>query len=141
MTKFEFYNNNPKGVLTEDCVIRSVSAFLNQPYEKTLNDLLDIYKETGIHIGDKKCFIEYLKRIDKIDVINVSYDERITITELSILISRNNWSRLNGLTEKNSKNLLILLCNNHLTYFKDYVIMDTWNCACEYISQIYIYKD
>lgn len=34
-----FYNNNPAGLRIGDCVVRAISAALNQPWERTYIDL------------------------------------------------------------------------------------------------------
>ena len=139
MKNFKFINNNPQGVLTEDCVIRSISLFLNIPYEQVLNNLLDIYRLTGYHIGDKRCYEEYLKSYN-IKIINIS-NYNITISELITFISNNYYGSVPELSDIKSDKLLILLQNFHLTYMEKYVIMDTWNCICEKISQIYVQGD
>ena len=36
---YVFFNNNPKGLKIGDCVVRAISAALNQPWERTYIDL------------------------------------------------------------------------------------------------------
>ncbi len=60
-TTFEFYNANPKGKRTTDCVTRAVSAALGQSYEQTTRELLDMWSKTGYEMTDVKCFGKYLE--------------------------------------------------------------------------------
>ena len=58
---FTFYNANPKGKKTTDCVVRAICTALDQTYEKTVKELTDMWLETGYDLCDVKCFGKYLE--------------------------------------------------------------------------------
>ena len=58
---FTYYNANPKGKKTDDCVIRAICTALNEDYEKTARGLLEIALKTGYYTTDGKCFGKYLE--------------------------------------------------------------------------------
>lgn len=58
---FEHYNANPKGKRTGDCVTRAICAALEQSYEQTVKELIELWLETGYEMTDTKCFGKYLE--------------------------------------------------------------------------------
>lgn len=58
---FEFYNANPKGKKTTDCVVRAICTALDQPYEQTVRELVDLWLKTGYEMSETKCVGKYLK--------------------------------------------------------------------------------
>ena len=58
---FHFHNANPKGKMTEDCVIRAITTALRQPYEQTLRELAEINIKTGYMLNGNKGIDAYMK--------------------------------------------------------------------------------
>ena len=58
---FTYYNANPKGKKTTDCVIRAICTALNQDYNKTAKELLEFWLKTGYNMSDVKCYGKYLE--------------------------------------------------------------------------------
>lgn len=58
---YHFYNNNPKGRFTGDCVIRSLALGLNQDYAVTARELLETSLSTGYGINTPDCYSRYLE--------------------------------------------------------------------------------
>ena len=58
---FHFHNANPKGKMTEDCVIRAITTALRQPYEQTLRELAEITIKTGYMLNGNKGIDAYMK--------------------------------------------------------------------------------
>lgn len=58
---FTYYNANPKGKKTTDCVIRAICTALDQDYKTTARELLEFWLETGYDMSDVKCFGKYLE--------------------------------------------------------------------------------
>lgn len=58
---FEYYNTNPKGKLTTDCVARAISTALEQTWEYTVIDLAQFAIETGYDTHDPKGYGKYLE--------------------------------------------------------------------------------
>jgi hypothetical protein len=59
---FKFYNANPKGRITGDCVFRAFSLAMDQDYNQTVMEMAELMCETGWALNDKYGEAEYLKR-------------------------------------------------------------------------------
>ena len=60
-TTFKFYNANPKGRITGDCVIRAISTATGKNYWQVLDDLYVLNKATGYILNEKQCYDKYLE--------------------------------------------------------------------------------
>lgn len=58
---FKYYNANPKGRITCDCVVRAICTALNEPYKYVLMEMMELSIETGYEYTDKKCIDKYLQ--------------------------------------------------------------------------------
>lgn len=58
---FTYYNANPKGRITCDCVARAICTALNEPYNNVLKEMFEMQLETGYEYTDKKCIDKYLQ--------------------------------------------------------------------------------
>ena len=59
---FRFYNANPKGRITTDCVIRAISTALDLPYNTVVMEMAKLQCETGYDDGDVKLYDRYLAK-------------------------------------------------------------------------------
>lgn len=57
---FHFYNANPKGKLTGDCVIRALCAAMGEPYETVYRELFEFSLKCGYMLNCKECYDKYL---------------------------------------------------------------------------------
>lgn len=57
---FKFYNANPKGKFTCDCVARAVCTALDEPYETVLREMFEMQIKTGYEYTDVKGIDKYL---------------------------------------------------------------------------------
>lgn len=57
---FHFYNANPFGRYTGDCVVRAISTATTNEYKAVLGDLCAIQMETGYSNCSKECWERYL---------------------------------------------------------------------------------
>jgi hypothetical protein len=58
---FTFYNANPKGKITCDCVARAVCTALGESYNDVLKEMFNMSIETGYEYTDSKCMDKYLQ--------------------------------------------------------------------------------
>lgn len=58
---FTFYNANPKGKFTGDCVIRAICTALDKPYEEVYRELLELCLKNGYSIASKENYSKYLE--------------------------------------------------------------------------------
>lgn len=59
---FHFYNANPKGRITGDCVIRALCTAMQRPYEEVYKELFEFSLSTGYMLNDKKCYEKWLEK-------------------------------------------------------------------------------
>lgn len=59
---FEWFNANPKGRITGDCVFRAFTLALDQDYNQTVMEMAELMCETGWSLNDQHGEDEYLKR-------------------------------------------------------------------------------
>lgn len=59
---FHFYNANPKGKYTTDCVIRAISTGTEIPYETVLREMAEQQIKTGYDMSETKAIAMYLKK-------------------------------------------------------------------------------
>lgn len=58
---FTYKNMNPKNRITGDCVIRAIALALEQDYNKTLKEIVEVQLKTGYMIDTKECYGRYLE--------------------------------------------------------------------------------
>jgi hypothetical protein len=58
---FTYYNANPKGKITCDCVARAICTGLNEPYNEVLKEMFEMQIKTGYEYTDAKCTDKYLE--------------------------------------------------------------------------------
>ena len=58
---FHFYNANPKGKRTTDCVVRAITVALDQPYDQTLRELTEMSLKTGWMWNENKGIDAFMK--------------------------------------------------------------------------------
>ena len=58
---YHFYNANPKGRRTTDCVVRAICTALEQDYNKTVIELAEMQCATGYDDADDKLYDKYLQ--------------------------------------------------------------------------------
>lgn len=60
---FHYHNQNPRGRLTTDCVIRAISAAAAISYNQVVMDLAALQCDTGYDDGDVKLYDLYLRTL------------------------------------------------------------------------------
>lgn len=140
-TIFTYVNNNPHNKITSDCVIRSISLFLNQDYLQILYDLLQVYMRTGYHIGDPVCFMYYLSQLNKFTKVVVPELNKLTLKKFCVDIQNQNYSNLLKINSKNCDKVLVLLGNSHLTFLEKGVIMDIGDCSNLFVNTYWVYGE
>ena len=58
---FTYFNANPKGKKTSDCICRAICTTLQQPYDETMKELIDLSLATGYEYSDVRCYGKYLQ--------------------------------------------------------------------------------
>lgn len=59
---FHYFNANPKGRITGDCVFRAFATAMERDYNRTVMEMAELMCETGYALNDKYGEEEYLAR-------------------------------------------------------------------------------
>ena len=113
---FMYYNANPKGKITSDCVIRALSCGLNKDYNEVLDELVAMQKKTGLMLNDKALYEKYLKKL--------GYEKQLQPRRVDgTKYTGNEFAKF-------MKGVVIArIGGHHITVIKYGQIMDTWNCG------------
>ena len=57
---FHYYNANPKNKLTGDCWLRAVCTGLDQDYNQTLREMVEVHLKTGYELSSNEAMAKYL---------------------------------------------------------------------------------
>lgn len=110
MSKFKYYNNNPKGIHTEDCVTRAITLASGLPYRKIRHKLeliADLYECEELCMCCYKMYIEQILR-----GIPVMADD-MTIGEFA---------------DKYPRGIYLVRVDGHLSCVIDNVCYDIFDC-------------
>ena len=58
---FHYYNANPKGRITTDCVVRAIVAATDLPYSQVVMELAELQCKTGYDDAEKRLYGKYLE--------------------------------------------------------------------------------
>ena len=139
---FHFHNANPKGKMTEDCVVRAITTALNQPYEQTLRELAEMTIKTGYMLNGNKGIDAYMKskgwtkcKQPKKDdgtkytgkefcrtLVHPIYSEELNLTNRSFEINR----------------IIANIGGHHTVAIMSGQIWDTWNSADGSIGIVWV---
>ncbi len=112
---FEKYNNHPKGLLTNDCVVRAISTAMDKDYmecRRELNQKKREWKFTSYKVSE---FIyKYLSDHERIKIKVEKGKPRIKGSDFCDL---------------HPEGTYILKMAGHLAVCIDGVILDTWDCS------------
>lgn len=113
---YTFYNANPKGHRTDDCVVRAIAAALDQSWSKTLKDLTTFAVSTGYMVTDVKCYSRYLesKGWVKQTAPRKAGNKRYTGKDIGKILYKPAVMHMGG---------------HHLTYFDGTKVKDIWDCT------------
>ena len=126
---FTFWNANPKGRITGDCVVRAIATATNIPYNDVVKGMTEVYLKTGYVWNDKKGIEAYMKSIGwvKHQQPRKKDGTKYTGKEWSEHLYSIFDSHIEG--EKNLHNMVTNIGGHHTTAFIDGRCMDIWDCT------------
>lgn len=127
MIKYECYNHNPKFKKTTDCVVRALSFATQIKYFDVVDELVEIYKKTGFHIADKKCYEKFLEKhgFIKMKQARKSDNTKYTLREFDKVIKKDE--------------LVIVSIAHHLAVVYDHIVMDIWDCRGKVVGNYWVW--
>lgn len=140
MIYYKYLNVNPKGVDTNDCVIRAI-AICNyyglsnkRPYYKSDmdNEYYETYKDlykygvlNSLMINDERNYMEYL--VENRGLKEIKFDK--------------NTIKLKELDKYGFEDMdMVVNLNGHLTVIIDNTLLDTFDCRNEFVESIFVYE-
>lgn len=60
---FHYHNQNPKGRLTTDCVIRAISTATKKPYNDVCREMAELQCSTGFDMSSPEAIDRYMKSL------------------------------------------------------------------------------
>lgn len=122
--KFKKYNCNPKGANTKDCAIRAIATALGQSWEDTMIGLAQMSCTTGFMPNSTITTDKYIKEMGW---------ERTDVRNRTLNSMRFRGTHIVRLYKKGKS-------TGHMTYVKDGVLIDTWNCSGWKVDYYYTIK-
>lgn len=112
---FFYYNANPKGIRTGDCVVRAFSYFLGMSWAEALQSLIDWGIKNGLVLFHYRGF--YNKYL-----LERGYKKRKTPNQvLTVRDFCDKYAEDGG--------LYLIQCPRHVTIVHNKGIVDTWDCG------------
>tara|TARA_R100001460_G_scaffold64215_1_gene104423 strand:- start:569 stop:967 length:399 start_codon:yes stop_codon:yes gene_type:complete len=105
-----------------DCVVRSISIALDQPYTATFLEMMELGMEMGGYPNIKPVYEEYLRRKGWVK-------QRCPRDFKNKLIKLEDWI---------FRDTAIVLNSGHLTCVKDGAVHDSWDCRYRPVNTYYV---
>jgi hypothetical protein len=106
---YHYYNANPKGLLTDDCVLRSISVAEGISWEECQRKLSYLSGKKGLLLNDVEFVEDYLDRLYP----RKCYDN-MTIGQFAKICPKGHF---------------VATTQGHITAIIDNVIVDTFDCS------------
>ena len=139
---FHFHNANPKGKMTEDCVVRAITTALNQPYDLTLRELAEMTIKTGYMLNGNKGIDAYMKSKGWTKCKQPKKDDgtKYTGREFCRTLMHPVYSEELNLTERSFEinRVLANIGGHHTVAIVGGQIWDTWNSADGSIGIVWV---
>lgn len=123
---FVYYNENPRGIHTDDCVIRAISTATGKTWDEVLTGLCAIALKKKMIPNEKRVFSYYLKSIGWVIQPTVKTPEGKGCNILEIAL------------KGNITTPIIFEIRSHLSCFMNGKVYDTGDCSNEIVGNYYI---
>lgn len=137
---FKYFNANPKGRITTDCVIRAVAKGLGTTWEVAFDKLSAIARKDGYTITSRQCFDKLLKKEGWVRMKQPKHDDgtKVTCEELIDYYSQFAGEvRIIASVGAHHINCIVN-ANEHTHGKREYKVHDIWNSSNEKVGVYYI---
>jgi len=111
---FKEFNAHPKGIKTDDCVVRAIASATNKDYLEVRRDLNQKKREWGFtSYKDTKFLYKYFEGYPRLIFKAIKGEPRVKGSDFTML---------------HPKGTYILKMTGHVTVCINGVILDTWDC-------------
>lgn len=140
---FQFYDANPKGRVTGDCVIRAIAAGTGKTWETVLKDLTEIALKYKVSPLDSACYQRYLEQLGftKMSQPRKQNGRKYTAQEFCEVVTekhKDDDTALPVIIAHVGGNHLSLI-RGHTDFFR-VVVTDTWDCSNGCVGNYWIKK-
>lgn len=113
---YEYFNANPHGRITGDCVFRAISLALDIPYNEVVMEMAKVMCKTGYSLVDAKGFGKYLelKGWKKNPQLKHSDGKKYTVKDF---------------VQTHQKGTYLINMAGHLSVIKNGKNYDIWDCV------------
>ena len=122
-----FYNNNPEGIRIGDCVVRAISADLNQPWERTYIGLC----VEGFMFAD----------MPNSNAVWDAYLRSHGFRRYSLPDSCPDCYTAGRFADEHLEGVYVVATGSHAICIKDGNILDNWNSSGEVVTYYYSKED
>ena len=123
---FHYYNANPKGKITTDCVFRAISTAMDKPWKDVMMEMTELACKYGYVPTDTVCINKYLKKNGWIKCKQPRWDNGSKFTGKEFCFS-----------VKQSP-VVVTIGYHHVSCVKNGKIWDTWDCSDRCIGSYWV---
>lgn len=136
---FHFFNANPKGRYTTDCVIRAISTAADIPYKTVVMEMAEMQCETGYDMSENKLIDMYLssKGYVKYKQPRKWDGRKYTGAEFCSVIRHKEF--VDGIVLANK--IIANIGGHHICAIMDGKVWDTWNSTGGCIGNYWVKED
>ena len=142
---FKYYNANPKGKITCDCVVRALCTAMDKPYNSVVMEMAELQCYTGLDTTSTEGIAAYLKQQGwtRCKQPRKPNGKKYTGKEFCSLIMHPTRSEELVLTDKPySKNKVIAnIGGHHIVAIVDGRIHDTWDSTQGSIGIVWVKEE
>lgn len=129
VSKFHYYNLNPSGHHTGDCVVRAIAAAEGMTWEEVARDLYDYMLKYKYFINSTELYEIYLK--DK-----GWTKHRPPKKKGGTTYHLNEW-----IEKTKGKPIIVTIDDDHLTYIVENKLYDIWDCLEHTVGEYWTYEE
>lgn len=118
---FHFHNANPKTNITSDCVFRAISTALNQSWDQTYMEMVELGIKSGYTPTNPKVIEKYLKQKGWIKHKQPKYEDGTKYTGIEFCSTLDD--------EFLHKNIVANIGTHHMVAIVGKKIYDIWNSS------------
>ena len=112
---FKEFNAHPKGIKTDDCVVRAIATATNKNYLEVRRDLNQKKRVWGFtSYKDTKFLYKYFEGYSRLIFKAIKGEPRVKGSDFTMLYPKGRY---------------VLKMTGHITVCIDGVILDTWDCT------------
>lgn len=139
---FHYYNANPKGKITGDCVFRALSVVTQTPYEEVMKRLFELSSKYGYSPTSLETYQRFLKEKGFVKVKQPRKSDNTKFTaEEFIDAFYNPVGELNLATfDYELTRVFLHLGSHHVACIVNGQVWDIWNSTEEKVGSVFVKK-